>query len=152
MKNSRQEAILSIIENERIDTQDELQQRLAQSGFNATQSTVSRDLKQLRIHKVLDSDGNYRYASPEKIVGAGLHYSDDYYRDLFRRAVKKIDSAYNDVVIKCYSGMASSVGVVIDGLFEDYIVGSLAGEDTVLIITKDISTAEELTQKLNTMI
>lgn len=148
MKNKRQEKILELIREKAFFTQDELQEALNELGYNVTQSTVSRDIKQLRIVKALDSLGNYRYVSQIHAQAAGETESDSHYRDIFSRSVIKVDCAFNDIVIKCYSGMASGACVAVDYFFSGMIMGSLAGDDTILIITKTPEIAKQLTERL----
>lgn len=153
MKNKRQEAILDLIKNEICVTQDDLQEKLTGMGFNVTQSTISRDIKQLRIIKALDGDGNYRYMAPSSQPVRRIHtHSGEHYLEMFSHSVISVESAFNDVVVKCYAGMASSACVAIDGMFSEKIVGSLAGDDTVFIITKTPQIAEDLTSALNKLI
>lgn len=153
MKNQRHEVILDLIKNQVCVTQDELQEKLNEMGFKVTQSTVSRDIKQLRIIKALDSMGNYRYMAPAPLSPmATKTHTGQQYTDMFRNSVVTTENAYNDVVVKCYSGMASTACVAIDHLFYDKIVGSLAGDDTVLLITKSPETATELTNSLNNLL
>ena len=150
MKNNRQSKILELISNNVILTQEELQNALLNEGFNVTQSTVSRDIKELKLVKGHDKSGNYRYLSSE----IQLNSSDDsaHYRELFARSVKRIDYAINNVVVKCYNGMASGAGVVIDALFSDSMLGSLAGDDTVLIVTRSENESAELTAQLKKLL
>lgn len=151
MKNKRQEMILKLIKEDIYDTQDDLQEKLNELGFNATQSTVSRDIKQLRIVKALDPMGNYRYMVPAQHSDAIHTHTGEQYINLFEHSVISVDYAFNDVVIKCYPGMASSACVSIDKLFSDKIMGSLAGEDTILVITKSVENAEELCKSLKNL-
>lgn len=151
MKNKRQEKILELINQRAFLTQDELQEALNSLGFNVTQSTVSRDIKQLRIIKALDSVGNYRYVSQINNEMISERESDSHYTDIFKRSVIKVDCAFNDIVIKCYSGMASGACVAVDYFFPDMIMGSLAGDDTIFIITKTPEIAKKLTDRLLTM-
>ncbi len=147
MKNKRHDAILRIITENVVETQDELQNFLESEGFAVTQSTVSRDIKQLRVTKTHDSQGNYRYIS--RAVGAEVKSEDHQkYIDVFVNCVKSIDYAMNDVVIKCYPGMASSACLTIDSVYKDMIVGSLAGDDTIFVVTRSEESAKELVAKL----
>lgn len=152
-KAKRQEIILKIIENNVIVTQDDLQNALSNMGIEATQSTVSRDIKDLRIIKALDKTGTYRYINPlkekEERANRPPH---NHYSDVFRHAVISINSAMNDVVIKCYPGMASSACVAVDNLFGDDILGSLAGDDTIFVITKDAEKATKLVVNLKNLL
>lgn len=133
MKGKRQEVILQLIKEKIYLTQEDLQSELIRLGYNVTQSTVSRDIKELRIVKGHDSEGNYRYIASETTSGTG--HSNEHYRDIFSRAVKSVAFALNNVVVKCYTGMASSACVALDELFGDMMLGSLAGEDTIIIVT-----------------
>lgn len=151
MKNKRQEKILELIKERAFYTQDELQEALNDLGYNVTQSTVSRDIKQLRIIKNLDSMGNYRYVSNtrENIVTSKDDSTN--FSDIFARSAIKVDCAFNDIVVKCHSGMASSACVAVDHFFSGMILGSLAGDDTILIITKTPEIALQLTERLKNM-
>jgi len=152
-KNKRQEIILDIIENKIIVTQDDLQNELNLRGITATQSTVSRDIKELRLLKALDAGGTYRYINPRvNSSKPQKSQSDNHYIEMFGHSVISINSAMNDVVIKCYPGMASSACVAVDTLFGDMILGSLAGDDTIFIITKDTAAAATLVARLNKII
>ena len=152
-KNKRQEIILDIIENKIIVTQDDLQNELNLRGITATQSTVSRDIKELRLLKALDAGGTYRYINPRvNSSKPQKSQSDNHYIEMFGHSVISINSAMNDVVIKCYPGMASSACVAVDTLFGDIILGSLAGDDTIFIITKDTGAAATLVARLNKII
>lgn len=133
MKHIRQQKILELIENNILLTQEELQQSLEASGFNVTQSTVSRDIKELKLIKGRDAKGNYRYLSHSP---AHNPHTDNQYEKMFADGVKSVDFALNNVVIKCFGGMASSVCVAVDALFGSMMLGSLAGDDTIIIVTR----------------
>lgn len=146
MKDKRQEKILEIIQNNIIFTQDDLQNALNRLGFKVTQSTVSRDIKELRLVKGHDSEGNYRYVSSD--TGGLEQQPISHYREIFSRYAISIEYALNDVVVKCYSGMASSVCVAIDAMFKGMMLGTLAGDDTVFIVTHSIEEATKLATEL----
>ena len=153
MKNGRREKILEIIATRPIETQEELIVALKNSGYDVTQSTASRDIKQLCLVKVLDASGRYRYAKnlPHKEVS--IPSADrDRLLDAFKKSAISVRYAMNNVVIKCYSGMAQGVCVAFDTLFADWIIGSLAGDDTIIVITADELSASDLTRKLNDII
>ncbi|MCQ2478659.1 MAG: arginine repressor [Clostridia bacterium] len=150
MKGNRQEKILEIITDNIIVTQDELQQVLNKSGYNVTQSTVSRDIKELRLVKGRDIQGNYRYLSPE--ISNTNNQPIANYKDLFANSVKNVDCAMNNIVIQCYNGMASSVCVAIDNLFEGRMLGSIAGDDTIFIIARNTEEAVKLTFEIKKFI
>ncbi len=133
MKQKRQQKILELIENNILLTQEELQQNLEALGFQVTQSTVSRDIRELKLIKGRDGEGNYRYLSHK---AEEKPHSDNQYEKMFKDGVKHFDFAINNVVIKCFGGMASSVCVAVDALFGDMMLGSLAGDDTIIIVTR----------------
>ncbi len=150
MKNKRQEKILSIIKENIIVTQDDLQNALLSFGFNVTQSTVSRDIKELKLVKNHDENGNYRYVSAEK-QGVNDQPTTNY-RSIITTSVKSVDCAMNDVVIKCYNGMASSVAVAVDSIFGNSMLGSIAGDDTIFIVTHSTQEAVSLTNEIKKLI
>lgn len=145
LKEVRQEAILNLIENERIATQNDLSKRLEESGFTVTQATISRDIRELRLVKVAEAGGEYHYAvgkTMEKYQASHKFYS------IFLASVVKIDYANNLVVVTCYTGMAQAVCACIDSLEWQGVVGTVAGDDTILIITRDEQTATEMVKTL----
>lgn len=148
MKIKRQKRILELIKENIFLTQEELQEALLADGFEVTQSTVSRDIKELRIVKGHDRDGNYRYIAAEQTST----HTDNHYRELFARSVKSVAYALNNVVIKCYNGMASPACVAVDELFGDMMLGSLAGDDTIIIVTYNEQGAESLTRELKNLL
>lgn len=150
MKRKRQQKILEIIANNIVLTQDDLQNLLLAEGFEVTQSTVSRDIKELRLIKGHDSAGNYRYVSSELRDTNKQAFS--HYREIFSRYTTNIDFAINDIVIKCVAGMASSVCVAIDAMYNDMMLGTIAGDDTVFIITRSETQALQLTNELKKML
>lgn len=150
MKSNRQEKILELIKNKIFLTQEDLQNELLALGYNVTQSTVSRDIKELRIVKGHDSDGNYRYIANEPT--AAVMQNREHYRDFFSRAVKTVAFSLNNVVVKCYTGMASSACVAVDEMFGDMMLGSLAGDDTIIIVTAGEPQSAHLTAELNKLL
>ncbi len=149
MKNKRQEMLLRLIEDEIITTQDDLQEKLEGLGFKVTQSTVSRDVKELRIIKSQDKNGIYRYLVAEgpRVVQNGTHFE-----EMFSRSAIDVLYSINTVIIKCYPGMASSACVALDKLFSDKVLGSLAGDDTVFAVTKSEQDSCELVARLKKLI
>ena len=151
MKNERRLKLLEIINSRSLETQEDLINALRESGFEVTQSTVSRDIKQLGLVKVLDRNGRYKYAqrfSPKEHTATDTAVDNDHLLTIFSRSVISVDYAMNDVVIKCFSGMAQSACVALDKLYHDMFLGTLAGDDTVFVITKDEASAEEFAEKL----
>ena len=157
MKTKRHAKILEIIHSTPVDTQDELLKRLRECGFDVTQATVSRDIKELRLIKTLDSDGRYRYSTVKQ---ENDHISSKFH-SLFsgsliciedESGVFLIDYAGNIVVIKCFVGMAQAVCAAMDSLHWDNVVGTLAGDDTFLCITKNEAQSVELVTELKKLI
>ena len=148
MKNKRHEKLLELIKNNVITTQDELQSSLENLGFIVT---VSRDIKELRIIKSHDRNGVYRYMVAEGSANE-FSQSNQHYRELFSRAAYDVLYSMNTVIVKCYAGMASSACVAIDNLFNDMILGSLAGDDTIFAITDGEANSVKLTKELKKLI
>ena len=149
MKKLRQKALIDFIKSSVVDTQDDIQKMLEEQGFSVTQATVSRDIKDLRIVKSVDANGVYRYIynEPQKIQNLEKKFI-----DIFYHSVIKIDSAMNDVIIKCHPGTASAACAAIDEILSDDVVGTLAGDDTILAITRSESDALYLVKKLHELL
>lgn len=150
MKNKRHEVIIDLIKNHVLTTQDELQEALQNLGFSVTQSTVSRDIKELRIVKSQDENGIYRY----HIANKSNENSRDknHFEEMFSKSCIGVAYSMNTVVVKCYAGMASSVCVALENLFSDLILGSLAGDDTIFAITSGEKASQLLTEKIKNLI
>ena len=148
-KKERQTKLKSYILEHEFDTQNDLVDFLNQKGLNVTQATVSRDIKDLRIIKSVDENGVYRYIynEPQKMVNLEKKFI-----DIFYHSVIKIDSAMNDVIIKCHPGTASAACAAIDEIFSADVVGTLAGDDTILAITRSESDALYLVKKLHELL
>ena len=145
MKTTRHNKILELINKYPITTQEELIEHLRADGYDVTQSTVSRDIKQLRLTKTLSADGQYRYqVSPSSEKGAQNNF-----RTIFSSSVISIEDALNIVVIKTFSGMAQAACAALDMMSFDAVVGTLAGDDTIIVICKDAQKAKECTAALN---
>ena len=140
MKFQRQARILDLIEKNEIETQEELSEHLCSLGYNATQATVSRDIKELRLIKTLSqTTGKYKYAVP----GTGIESSfSTRLRNIFKECVIHIDRAQNLVVLKTLNGMANAAAAAMDAMEIDDIVGTIAGDDTILIILRTSEDAD----------
>lgn len=148
MKSSRQDVILELVEKYEIETQDDLITKLRESGFDVTQATVSRDIRELKLTKVLTGHGGYRYVLPPKDSGLG---GSKLNRALLESIVL-LDIAMNIVVIKTHPGLAQAVAAGIDSLHMPEIIGSVAGDDTLINIARDPESAEVVCEKLKTLI
>jgi transcriptional regulator of arginine metabolism len=133
MKNDRQSKILELIKEYEISTQEVLIAKLREHGFDATQTTISRDIRQLRLVKGPTGRGSYKYVAPGAVkeAGAPVHNS------ALTESVLKIETAENIVVIKTHAGMANAIAVCVESLDLHHIVGSVAGDDTILLVIKD---------------
>ena len=141
MKNSRHTRILEIIGENIIETQDDLLEKLRESGYPVTQATVSRDIKQLGLVKTATKNGGYRYAAAAN-EGAG---NESKLKNIMRETILSAENAENIVVIKTYSGMANAAAAAVDALSGDSVVGSIAGDDTIFIVVRSDEKAVEFT-------
>ena len=148
MKNARQQMILELIRKYDIDTQETLIDRLAEVGFPATQTTVSRDIKQLKLVKGMTHKGTYKYIVPEVKNAGGAPVLNSALTD----SVIKIEAAENIVVVKTFPGMANAAAAALDALAEEAIVGSIAGDDTIFIVVHSNDEAFEFTNYIREII
>ena len=140
MKTMRHAMILEIIESKKVETQEELAEELGKRGIAVTQATVSRDIKELRLLKVLSDDGTYRYATAERAEkGMG-----DRFIRIFSESLLSIANAGNLIVIKTLSAAASSAAEAIDSLKWPEIIGTIAGDNTILVIVKNIEDVDDV--------
>lgn len=145
MKSTRQAVILEIISERDIETQSQLLEALEERGVTSTQATVSRDIRELRLVKEVSPSGTYRYTQ------AGQDESSDAARrmqEIFREGCVSFDHALHTVVIKTLPGLASAVCGAVDGMFDDNILGTVAGDDTGLLIMRNAAAAERLCAQL----
>jgi len=138
MKTQRQAKIMEIISNQDVETQEQLLDALRAAGFNSTQATISRDIKELRIIKELTNFGTYRYTTSTKEVSGSFSSR---LNTIFRECVTDFDYAQNLMVIKTIPGLASAAGSAIDAMNMSVVIGTLAGDDTVLVIMRDTNAA-----------
>lgn len=149
MKFQRHSLILKLIEAESIETQKELTEKLKAAGLHVTQATISRDIKELRLVKVLDHDNKYKYAA------ATPDGSNDFtmrFRNIFRESVVNVDFAGYMVVIKTLPGVANAAAIAIDAMGITHIVGSLAGDDTIFLVMREEKYASELCEDIKNML
>ena len=147
MKYNRHSKILEIIDKNIVETQEELAEKLKELGMDVTQATVSRDIKELRLIKIMTENGCYKYApfaKTENVVSNKLI-------NVFTGSYVSSDYANNIVVIKTLPAMAQGAASVIDSLKWPEIVGTIAGDDTIMIICRAEKIAEELVDKFNRM-
>lgn len=138
MKAQRQAKIMEIISTTNVETQEQLLQELQEAGFTSTQATISRDIKELRIVKELTSLGTYRYTSSGREMPGTFSSR---LNTIFRECVTGFDYAQNIVVIHTLPGLASAAGSAVDSMNMSVILGTLAGDDTVIVIMRDTNSA-----------
>ena len=149
MKNDRQTMILEIIAQENIETQEQLLVRLQERGIHSTQATISRDIKELHLIKELTGSGTYKYAISDR--KASLNFAGRL-RTIFKEGVTSFDLAQNIVVIKTMPGLASAACAAIDGMEIGGLVGSLAGDDTGILIMRDNSFAQQFNSEVHKLL
>ncbi len=138
MKNRRHDAILEIITEQSVGTQELLIELLAERGIKTTQATLSRDIQQLSLVKQRDEKGDFKYALP---IAAAEEKS------LFEEAVISVDYAMNIIVLKCRAGMAQGTCAAIDSVNHQGVVGTIAGDDTIFILVRSEADAKKLSKK-----
>ena len=138
MKSKRQAKIMEIISTSNIGTQEQLLQELENAGFSSTQATISRDIKELRIVKELTSLGTYRYTSASREV---TNTFSDRLNTIFRECVTSFDYAQNIIVIHTLPGLANAAASALDAMSRSVVLGTLAGDDTVVAIMRDNNSA-----------
>lgn len=149
MKSRRQAKILEIISNKNIETQEQLLAELQAEGFRGTQATISRDIKELRIVKELTSLGAYRYTISNSDLGSTFSAR---LNTIFRECVISVDYAQNIIVVRTLPGLASAAGSAIDAMNLNTIVGTLAGDDTVMIVMRDTNAAATLCGEIKSLL
>ena len=144
MRISRQNKILELIENNEIETQDKLASMLRDYGYEVTQATISRDIKELQLIKTLSSSGKYKYAvskSDDGPIPARLI-------DIYRSTVRSINKSGTIVLLKCLSGCANAAGEALDSMELKHVIGSVAGDNTLLLVTDDPANSDEVVEIL----
>ncbi len=148
MKYNRHARILDIIETYEIETQDELAEKLRELSMDVTQATISRDIKELRLVKVLTPGGKYRYS----VMNTDGGNMNDRLLVIIKEAFVSSDYANNILIIKTRPGMAQAVAASLDGLGWNDIVGTIAGDDTIMIVCRAEKIAEDLMEKFTRMV
>ncbi len=148
MKNSRQKKLIELIDTYEIDTQEELCRRLREEGFNVTQATVSRDIRTLKVYKKAGAHGGQCYAV-DKESGNGR---DEKYLRVLRDGFVSMDMAQNILVIKTVSGMAMAVAAAVDALKFKEIVGTIAGDDTIMMAVRTVDDTKAVMKKISNLI
>ena len=149
MKTQRQAKILEIVTTRDVETQEQLLQELQDAGYYSTQATISRDIKELRIVKELTSFGTYRYTTSAKEVSGTFSSR---LNTIFRECVTGFDYAQNIVVIHTLPGLASAAGSAVDAMNMSFVLGTLAGDDTVMIVMRDSNSAAAFCSEIKNLL
>ncbi len=147
MKSNRQKKILEIINRQHIETQDDLIDKLLVEGFSVTQATISRDIRELQLTKVLTGKGTYRYIAPKKeelVAGMKINAA-------LVDSIVNVDYAQNLVVVRTFPGLAQAVAAGIDNLSIAEVLGCVAGDDTILIATRSDMAAKSISERIHIM-
>ena len=148
MKKNRQEKILELIAMEPIGTQDELILRLREQGYTATQATVSRDIRALKLIKVLSENGGYRYVLPQHDAKKSEGGASMGYQKTHADSIVSVAFALNNVVVKTTPGMASAVALMLDHTNHDKMLGTVAGDDTIIVVTRSTEDSSLLAERI----
>lgn len=149
MKVARHQKILQLIDEHTVETQEDLTRLLKESGIYVTQATVSRDIRELKLIKVLGENGSYKYAAYYNETGVS---ADERLGDVFRESVLTIDYSMNIVCIHTIPGMGNAAGVVIDSMKINDIIGSVAGDDTLFVLVRNEEKAKKVMQLFKKML
>lgn len=145
MRYARQSKILDIINTHEVETQDMLVAQLKKAGFQATQATVSRDIKELQLIKTLSPSGRYKYA----VGGVVEAPPSERFVTIFKETVKAVDYSGNLIVVKTLSGCANAAGEALDTMNIGHVVGSVAGDNTLLLVIDDPDHVPDLVKRFN---
>ena len=149
MKSQRQAKIIEIISTRNVETQEQLLAALQKEGFRGTQATISRDIKELRIVKELTNLGTYRYTTTSNEVSNSFSSR---LNTIFRECVIGVDYAQNIIVIRTLPGLASAAGSAVDAMNMSLVVGTLAGDDTVMVVMRDNNAAAAFCGEIKNLI
>ena len=149
LKKNRHNTILEIIANQEIDTQEELARQLREAGYDVTQATVSRDIRELNLYKVSADGGKQKYAILRQ--EDSRHLEDKYIRVL-KDGFSSMDMAQNILVVKTVSGMAMAVAAAVDAMKLKEIVGSIAGDDTIMMAVRTVEDTQQVMEKIQNML
>ena len=145
MKENRQDKMLEIIRNYDVGTQEELAGRLREAGFSVTQATVSRDIRELKLSKVPTAEGGQKYVALEQEEGGR-------FIRVLQDAFSSMATAQNLLVVRTVSGMAMAVAAAIDAMRLKEIVGSIAGDDTIMMAVRTVEDTETVMEKIRSVL
>ncbi len=144
MKSERQNAIIDLITRYEIETQEDMINRLRLAGYDVTQATVSRDIRELKLTKVQTTHGTYRYVKNH----AGHHTANVKFNNAVVDSIISVDYSENIIVLKTYPGLGMAVASGVDSLNIQNILGCIGGDDTIMIVTRDKESSKEISKKI----
>lgn len=145
MKKSRHQKIKELVEEFEIETQEELADRLKEAGYTVTQATISRDIRELKLSKIPLGDSRQKYAT----LIQNDHYLGDKYIRVLKNGFVSMDQAQNILVVRTVSGMAMAVAAAIDAMKLKEIVGSIAGDDTIMVAVRTVEDTQTVMDKIH---
>lgn len=148
MKLARHRKIIELVNERVIETQEELAEQLKQSGYNVTQATVSRDIRELKLTKITDNSGKQRYGV---VQNKSTDMNEKYIR-ILKDGFMSMDMALNILVIKTVSGMAMAVAAALDAMQWSEIVGSIAGDDTIMCAVRSVDETLIVMEKIKKIV
>ncbi len=148
MKSQRQARILELIEKYEVETQEDMMSLLLSEGFKVTQATVSRDLKELKLTKTLTARGSYRYTVGQNNYRSGSIKLNNSMAD----SIVSVEYALNNVVIKTYPGLAQAVAFAVDSLELTGVLGCVAGDDTIIIVTRTEDSSLDICEHIKELV
>lgn len=148
MRISRQNKILELIEKNDIETQEKLVSLLAEHGYDVTQATISRDIKELQLIKTLSSSGKYKYSISTQNEGP----ISDRLSNIFKETVKSTTWSGNIVLMKTLSGCANAAAETLDNIELDHVIGTVAGDNTILLVTDDPANSPKVVERLHSLL
>ncbi len=148
MRYSRQNMIMDLIKTQEVETQKDLVDLLNNSGYRVTQATVSRDIKDLQLVKILGSNGKYKYA-PNTSASQQVT---ERFKNIFKETIRSVDASGNIIVVKTLSGCANAAGEAIDTMNFPHTIGSVAGDNTLLLVVDDPENTRELLKKFRELL
>lgn len=148
MKVTRHAKILEIINSKDIETQEELAEELKKGGMDVTQATVSRDIKELKLIKVLSDSGKYKYAT----ISHTESFLSNKLVNIFTQTVLRVENISSFVVVKTISGSAAAAAEAVDSLNFEGIAGTIAGDNTIFVLARSEEMAQDITQKMKKML
>ncbi len=149
MKTNRQAKIMEIVSTRDVETQEQLLEALQEAGFSSTQATISRDIKELRIVKELTKFGTYRYTTASREVSGTFS---NRLNAIFKECVTGFDYAQNLVVVHTIPGLAGAAASAVDSMGMSFVVGTIGGDDTVLIVLRDSNAAAAFCSELKDLL